>query len=249
MKKTISIIMFIISSQIFSMELSLEDSVNKAYENNKSLKTRQIETIQQKLLYKEAYKDGIPTVSIDIDYTGNEEGKEDTESYFENGITVSQTLFSGGSIYYGAKGAKKKIDLYKIMYQKDMTDTRLKVVKEYVKILQLEKALEVYKASQKERKEELKMQKVFYDLGIIDKSEILKVESSLYETQSDILEAGNSISTEKIVLKKIMGISLKENIKLKDITTSILSPEDIKVEMNSFKRKFRNKTTKVKFRY
>jgi outer membrane protein TolC len=118
------------------------------------------------------------------------------------------------------------------MYQKDMTDTRLKVVKEYVKILQLEKALEVYKASQKERKEELKMQKVFYDLGIIDKSEILKVESSLYETQSDILEAGNSISTEKIVLKKIMGISLKENIKLKDITTSILSPEDIKVEMD-----------------
>jgi len=232
MKKTISIIMFIISSQIFSMELSLEDSVNKAYENNKSLKTRQIETIQQKLLYKEAYKDGIPTVSIDIDYTGNEEGKEDTESYFENGITVSQTLFSGGSIYYGAKGAKKKIDLYKIMYQKDMTDTRLKVVKEYVKILQLEKTLEVYKASQKERKEELKMQKVFYDLGLIDKSEILKVESSLYETQSDILEAGNSISTEKIALKKIMGISLKENIKLKDITTSILSPEDIQVEMD-----------------
>ena len=93
MKKTISIIMFIISSQIFSMELSLEDSVNKAYENNKSLKTRQIETIQQKLLYKEAYKDGIPTVSIDIDYTGNEEGKEDTESYFahkynNNGIYI-----------------------------------------------------------------------------------------------------------------------------------------------------------------
>jgi len=134
------------------------------------------------------------------------------ESYFENKITVSQTLFSGGSVYYGVKGAKKSTDLYKIIYQKDIMDTILEIVEEYVKILQLEKILEVYKASQKEKAKKLKRQKVFYDLGLIDKSEILKVEFSLYETQSDILESEDNISIEKIVLKKINGNLFKRKI-------------------------------------
>lgn len=129
---------------------------------------------------------------------------------------MSQTLFSGGSVYYGVKGAKKSTDLYKIIYQKDIMDTILEIVEEYVKILQLEKILEVYKASQKEKVEKLKRQKVFYDLSLIDKSEILKVEFSLYETQSDILESEDNMSIEKIVLKKLMEISLKEKYTLKE---------------------------------
>lgn len=235
MKKIMSIVMLVLSSQLFSMELSLEDTINKAYENNKSLKTSQIETMQQELIYSETFKGGLPIVSLDSDYTGNEEGKADSESYFENGITVSQTLFSGGSTYYGIKGANKNIDLYKVMYQKDMTDTRLEVVKKYVKILQLEKTLEVYKASQKERKEELKRQQVFYGLGLIDKSEILKVESSLYETESDILDTENNISTEKIALKKMVGIPLKEKMELNGIELNILSPKEIQLELDTEK--------------
>jgi outer membrane protein TolC len=229
MKKRLLAMMLMISWRVFSMDIDLETAVNKAFENNRDLKTSKIETVQQDLLYKQAYKEGLPSISLESDYTDDRDDSYD-DGYFKNGIVMTQSLYSGGDLYYGAAGSKKNRELYEITYEKNKTDTRLEVVKEYIKILQLEKTIEIYKTSQKEKEEELKRQNEFYNLGMIDKSEILKVESSLYETKSDILDTVNTVLKEKIVLKKLLGISLDEEIQLKDIETMEINPEKIDFE-------------------
>lgn len=225
MKKRLLAIMLLISWKTFSMDVDLEKAVNMALENNRDLKTSKIETVQQNLIYKQAYKEGLPSISLESDYTDDRNSSDD--GYFENGIVLTQSLYSGGEISYGIEGSKKNRELYEISYQKEKWDTRLEVVKEYINILQLKKTSEVYKASIAEKEEELKKQLEFYNLGLIDKSEILKVESSLYETQSDLLDAENNILMEKLNLKKLLGMDLDENIVLGDINLGNLNPENI----------------------
>lgn len=219
--------MFVISTSLFSMELNLERAVDIANKNNRSLKTSEIDVKQQELSYKEAYKEGLPTVSLESDYTGTEERTNNkSDGYFENGVVLNQSLYSGGETYYGIKETGYRVDLYETLYQKDTNNIRLEVVENYVKIQQLEKELEVYNTSKKEKTEELERQKEFYNLGMIDKSEILKVESSLYQTESSIIDVENSIKTQKIELKKLLGISLDKEINLDSIEIVLGSPEE-----------------------
>jgi len=209
MKKKILGMMLIMSCSSFGMKVSLEKAVDMAFKNNRDLKNSKIETVQQDLLYKETAKGALPTVSIEGGYTDDRDDSYD-DGYFENGIVLTQPIYSGGEIYYGIEGAKKSKELYNITYEKEKWDTRLEVVKQYITILQLQKSLEVYETSKVEKEEELKSQQEFYNLGLIDKSEILKVESSLYESKSDIIETKNEIQKEKITLKKLMGSHLRK---------------------------------------
>ncbi|WP_319200644.1 TolC family protein [uncultured Ilyobacter sp.] len=247
MKKKILGMMLIMSCSSFGMEVSLEKAVDMAFKNNRDLKNSKIETVQQDLLYKETAKGALPTVSIEGGYTDDRDDSYD-DGYFENGIILTQPIYSGGEIYYGIEGAKKSKELYNINYEKEKWDTRLEVVKQYITILQLQKTLEVYETSKVEKEEEIKRQQEFYNLGLIDKSEILKVESSLYESKSDIIETKNEIQKEKITLKKLMGISLEEDILLKDIEVEKIDPEKIEFEndlKNAVKESLESKKLKL----
>jgi outer membrane protein TolC len=247
MKKKILGMMLIMSCSSFGMKVSLEKAVDMAFKNNRDLKNSKIETVQQDLLYKETAKGALPTVSIEGGYTDDRDDSYD-DGYFENGIVLTQPIYSGGEIYYGIEGAKKSKELYNITYEKEKWDTRLEVVKQYITILQLQKSLEVYETSKVEKEEELKSQQEFYNLGLIDKSEILKVESSLYESKSDIIETKNEIQKEKITLKKLMGISLEEDILLKDIEVEKIDPEKIEFEndlKNAVKESLESKKLKL----
>ena len=229
MKKKILGMMMLISCSSFGMEVSLEKALDTAFENNRNLKNSKIETVQQELLYKETAKGALPSMSIEGSYT-DDRGDSYDDGYFENGIVVTQPIYSGGEIYYGIEGAKKNKELYDLTYEKEKWDTRLEVVKQYITILQFQKTLDVYETSKAEKEEELKTQQEFYNLGLIDKSEILKVESSLYESKSDIIDTKNEIEKEKITLKKLMGISLEKEIQLKDIEIGKIEPENIDFE-------------------
>lgn len=228
MKKKILGMMLIMSCRSFGMEVSLEKAVDTAFKNNRNLKNSKIETVQQELLYKETAKGALPSVSLEGSYT--DDRNDDSKGYFENGVVVTQPIYSGGEIYYGIEGAKKNRELYETAYEKEKWDIRLEVVKEYIAILQLQKTLEVYETSKGEKAAELKRQREFYALGMIDRSEILKVESSLYETKSDIINTKNDIQKEKIILKKLMGISIEEDILLKNIGLQKINPEKVDFE-------------------
>lgn len=231
MKKNVLVIIILLSFKAFSMEFDLEKAVEVAYKSNRSLKSSVIDMKQQELLSKEAYKEALPMVSLESNYTGTEESvNENPEGYFESGIVLTQPLYSGGNVYYGIKSAEKNQDLYDLIHEKNIVDTRLEVVQEYIKIIQLEKTLGIYDTSIKEIMEDFKRQKEFYNLGLIDKSEILKVESSLYETQSNIIDTKNKISIEKITFKKLLGINLEEKMTLKDLEPMNILVEKIDIE-------------------
>ncbi|MGL5951054.1 MAG: TolC family protein, partial [Cetobacterium sp.] len=48
-------------------------------------------------------------------------------------------------------------------------------------------------------------------------SEVLKVETSLYSTETSIIKVKNNIVTEELTLKNLLGLNLDEDIKLKEM--------------------------------
>ncbi len=81
----------------------------------------------------------------------------------------------------------------------------------------MKKSLAVYEASQKEKSEELNKIKEFYNLSLVDKSEVLRIETSLYTTETSIIKVKNSITTQELILKNLLGLNIDENITLKEM--------------------------------
>ncbi|MGL5723162.1 TolC family protein [Cetobacterium sp.] len=215
MKKYL-LLFFAISIASFSRELSLHESIDLAKKNNRQLMEKEISVKQKKLSENVKIKNALPSVRAQGTYSDYDKSKN-LDSSFQNGVYVSQSLFSGGEIYYNAKAGKALREFEESDYNAKSINLTLEVIESYIKNLQLKKSLAVFEASQKEKSEELKKLKEFYKLSLIDKSEVLKVETSLYSTETSIIKVKNNIITEELTLKNLLGLNLDEDIKLKEM--------------------------------
>ncbi|MGL5123109.1 MAG: TolC family protein [Fusobacteriaceae bacterium] len=210
----------------FSRELTLDDSLNLAKKNNRSLKEKEINVQQKKLNEKINIKNILPSLSVQSKHFDYENTKN-LDSLFQSGAYLSQSLFSGGEKFYNIKSSKASREFEESEYNSEGLRLSLNVIVSYVKILQLEKSLEVYKASRKEKLSELEKQKQFYELSLIDKSEILRIETSLYQSEANVLKIQNNINTEKFTLKNLLGIDINETVSLKEMEEKEFLTKDI----------------------
>ncbi|MGL4787839.1 MAG: TolC family protein, partial [Cetobacterium sp.] len=121
---------------------------------------------------------------------------------------------------YNIKSSKALREFEENDYITQNINLELNVIQTYISCLQLKKTLNVYETSQKEKQEELKKQQEFYNLSLIDKSEVLKIETSLYQTETSILKIKNNIIAQELTLKNLLGLNIEENITLKEMNFS-----------------------------
>lgn len=215
MKKYL-LLFFAFSIASFSRELSLDESIDLAKKNNRQLKEKKISVQQKKLNENVKIKNALPSVRAQGTYSDYDKSRN-LDSSFQNGVYVSQSLFSGGEIYYNTKSSKALREFEENDYNAQSINLTLEVIQSYITTLQLKKSLAVYEASQKEKSEELNKIKEFYNLSLVDKSEVLRIETSLYTTETSIIKVKNSITTQELILKNLLGLNIDENITLKEM--------------------------------
>jgi len=215
MKKYL-LLFFAFSIASFSRELSLDESIDLAKKNNRQLKEKKISVQQKKLNENVKIKNALPSVRAQGTYSDYDKSRN-LDSSFQNGVYVSQSLFSGGEIYYNAKSSKALREFEENDYNAQSINLTLEVIQSYITTLQLKKSLAVYEASQKEKSKELNKIKEFYNLSLVDKSEVLRIETSLYTTETSIIKVKNSITTQELILKNLLGLNIDENITLKEM--------------------------------
>lgn len=203
----------------FSIELTLDKSIDLAKKNNRQLKEKNITIKQKKLNENVKIKNALPSLRAQTMYIDHDESKN-LNSSFQNGIYLSQPIFTGGELYYNIKSSKALREFEENDYITQNINLELNVIQTYISCLQLKKTLNVYKTSQKEKQEELKKQQEFYNLSLIDKSEVLKIETSLYQTETSILKIKNNIIAQELTLKNLLGLNIEENITLKEMNFS-----------------------------
>ncbi|MGL6120200.1 MAG: TolC family protein [Fusobacteriaceae bacterium] len=242
--KKLLLLFFSLSFISFSRELTLDESIDLLNKNNRQLQQKDISVQQKRLSEKTKIKNALPSLKAEGTYSDYDESKN-LDSSFSNRIYLSQPLFKGGEIYYNSKSSRALREFEENDYTSNRINLRLEVIQSYIKNLQFKKTLAVYEASQKEKIEELKKLKEFYKLSIIDKSEVLRVETSLYQTKTSIIKIKNSITTEELVLKNLLGIDINENITLKEM--NVTNFENDKIELNKdIESAMKNSTLAIK---
>lgn len=228
----------------FSIELTLDKSIDLAKKNNRQLKEKNITVKQKKLNENVKIKNALPSLRAQTMYIDHDESKN-LNSSFQNGIYLSQPIFTGGELYYNIKSSKALREFEENDYITQNINLELNVIQTYISCLQLKKTLNVYETSQKEKQEELKKQQEFYNLSLIDKSEVLKIETSLYQTETSILKIKNNIIAQELTLKNLLGL----NIDLKKDTERALSNSTLskKLDKNILISEYNSKSNRSTF--
>ncbi|MEG3013441.1 MAG: TolC family protein [Cetobacterium sp.] len=232
--KKILLLYFTLVSISSAVELSLEKSIELFRQNNRKLREKQVSIEQKNLIKNSKVKAGLPALRLENNYIDHDNSKN-IESSFQNGLYIAQPLFNGGEIYYNAKNAKLQKELEENDYSNLEVQLKLTVIQSYINCLQLQRELEVYETSKIEKKNELEKQNEFFKLNLIDRSELLKIEASLYQTETAILKIQNNIDAQKLNLKTLLGINLNENISLKEINfnSSSINSIDLAKDINN----------------
>lgn len=235
----------------FAREISFEEALEIAKKNNRNLQIQELTVNQKKLEKNSKVKELLPTIQINSSYEKIENQYEDEK--FNNSLKAKQTIFSGGEKYNDVKLAKHNEELEKINLYNEENYLRIKVLESYIQCLYNKEILLVYEKSYEDKEKELERQVEFRNLGLVDKTEVLKLESSLYQTKGKILEAKNNLITGNLALKTLLRIDPREKIQVKELDLktiqmkNIVLEEDVKNTLkNGVQAKILNKNIDIK---
>ena len=130
MKKVVTLLLIFNALNTFSatVNLSLEDAIQKAYENNKGIKNSKTELENSKIDKKMAFKSGLPSVSY------NAQTFIDGESS-KISLALNQTVFDGGRTIAAIKNSNRYLNLGEYNLESTKNSVELAVINQYVTIL------------------------------------------------------------------------------------------------------------------
>tara|TARA_R110002050_G_scaffold20348_1_gene57648 strand:- start:35290 stop:36612 length:1323 start_codon:yes stop_codon:yes gene_type:complete len=139
-------------------------------------------------------------------------------------VTAIQPLFTGGRIYNGNKladiGSSIKSD------QLSLTTNEVLVKTEYlywtvISLNEKKKTLAGYESLLQSFKKDAS---VSFDAGLIQKSDLLKIELELNKIEAQKLQLENGLAMVKMTLSQHIGIPYSENLVLTDSTLTVNTP-------------------------
>lgn len=212
MKKTVTLLLLVNAINLFSQEvnLNLSETVQKALEKEKSIKSSELNVENAKLDKKQAFKSGLPSVNY---YAGTTIDGETSQGY----LTLTQSLFDGGKTFIAIKNANKYLEASQYTLENTKNSVALSVTNKYISILKYQKQLEVLKNSKFELESNYKRVSRLYELGLATKTEVLDLDYSLIELESSIVQIENAIEIAKLNLKNSIGISKDDDLSIQDI--------------------------------
>jgi OMF family outer membrane factor len=237
MKKFLGVLI-LISLSLFARELTLEQAIQLAIDNSKDIKIAEISKDISKLRVSQAFKTALPTVMYTGTYTRSEYDREisssktvrvsDQKGGYYQSIRITQPLFRGGAIIGGIKGAKSYQKIADLQYMLTKVDIRIATIENFAEIVKNEDILYVLKGALNElvQTEKEKQGRLLEDIEI--QAEVLKVEGSMLEIKSQIIEAQSNIEVQKELLRIKTGIPKNEVIKIKRFSV----PKDLSKTIN-----------------
>lgn len=240
MKKLIGILL-LFSSTIFAREINLQEAIDLALNNSKTLEQSSRNTEIGELNLSRAFKSALPTVAYQGIYSKYEHyhlttvyfkdtSNSSSKDYYTNQIIVTYPIFQGGAVLGGIKGAKAQSNVLKYSYLKEKANTRINVIDIYSEILTKEKNLEALETSRLQLSSKYKEQEEKLKMELIIKADLLKTQYSLLNVESEIVKTKNEIYIGKKKLKIETGINDLEEITLEKISVPTNLSDNINLD-------------------
>ena len=212
MKKTVTLLLLVNAISIFSQELTLDldNTIQRALEKDKSIKSAELSVDNATLDKKQAFKSGLPSVSYYLATTPDSE-------YSQGYLTLNQKIFDGGKPFIAIKNSNKYLEASQYGLEGTKNSVGISVTNQYISILKYQKQLEVLKNSKKELENNYKRINRLYELNLITKTEVLDLNYSLIELDSSVVQIENALEIAKLNLKNTIGISKNDTVNLQEI--------------------------------
>lgn len=241
-----------LSLQAFSqnvLQLTLQESLNFALENNADAKNAQLETLIAKAQIIERRSEGLPQISATYDITHNvaiprvfvpNEGgffQPDVDSdvlplqfgvNYSSALVVQATqMIFDGSYFVGLKAARTYKMLTDFDKEKTENDVKETVKKAYFTVLVNDRRRELVSANLNRLDTLLKETTAMFEAGFAEKIDVsrIKVQRNNLKTELDKVIAAYDISVE--LLKLQAGIPIGYQIRLSESLVELNQQEDL----------------------
>jgi len=237
MKKYITIIFIVSITDLFSqdMELTLDQCIDLAIENNENLKNAKLEEKISKALSREYLSVGLPQINFDgglkynhdvpkslIDISrfmpGVPEGTEQEVSFGQDydgrvDLFINQMIFNG-SYFVGLSAAKELVKLSKKLTRRNEIDIIENVQKAYYTVLNTKKRIDLVNSNLERLQNLLNEMKQLYENGFIEKLDVDRIQVAFNNLKSEKIKADRLYRLSNEVLNFQVGLPVGTEVKL-----------------------------------
>lgn len=201
------------------VELTLEDSIAMALQNNQAIKISDIELQSAEWAIKEAK--GGKLFSVNVNHSDKRAKSHSATSLtygntFSNTITAKMNLYTGGQVEAGIKKAELGYKVADLGVDESKQQVKLDATTGYFNILQAVNVMKVTQESVEMMAGHLKNVEAQYGVGVVAKSDVLRSEVEVANYQQKMIIAQNNYELAVSKLNNVIGLPLGTELKLKD---------------------------------
>ncbi|MBT5875157.1 MAG: TolC family protein [Candidatus Latescibacteria bacterium] len=221
------------AQQTAPLQLSLQQAVSMALENNETFLSAQMETGKSRSRYREALSEALPSLSLNTVYTrnwslqelnfGGQRFRLGTDNAMNMRLDFSQPIYSGGKLRAGLKLAS---------YFREQTDANEEAVRQnvalsvhqsYYAVVLADAILKVNEASYERAVVQFGQVSKFNAAGTVSPYDVLRAEVQVANSKPPVIQAKNRLAVAKARLKSLIGVRQ---------TTGVTIRSDLNAEYN-----------------
>lgn len=221
---TALIFFIILSPAVFAapIELSLEDSIALALENNPDIKMANLGRQRSSWVLKQA--EAAKGFVVGYNHTNqryNTPPSSSTPYYVwttkdDNSFTLSLPLYTGGKLENQIDQAKLNMKVEDLNVDATKQQIKQSVTSYYFEILKYRNNLAVSQETVDNYMQHLKTVELQYESGLVAKNDVLSSEVSLANARTDLIKVNNNYDLAVASLNNVMGLPLESELKLKE---------------------------------
>lgn len=204
------------------VELTLDESIEMALENNRTIKEAESDTDSARWALREARRNSGPTLA----WSGNAlkldgksyEGMRHERSFYNN-FSISYPLYTGGRIENNIEAAELGVDSADLTLEAQRQVTKLRATAAYFQILQYRNLIQVNQEAVDTMQAHLDNVNAQYRVGTVAKSDVLRSQVELADQQQALVNAQNNYDIAVATFNNIVGLPTGTIIDAKDELT------------------------------
>jgi len=201
------------------VELSLNDSIMMALQNNPTIKIADADRKSAELGIDVAKVYKVPSFSLthsDNRYKAYSSGNSYITNYSSNEIAMNLPLYTGGKAEAELKKAKLGLKSADLGVEKSKQQIQLDATTSYFTILQTINAMKVSEESVDMMVAHLKNVQAQYGVGVVAKSDVLRSEVELASYEQKKIIAYNNYALAVSKFNNVVGLPLETEIKVNE---------------------------------
>ncbi|MCC5464201.1 TolC family protein [Pelosinus baikalensis] len=201
------------------IELSLEESIARALQNNPAIKIADADRQGAEYNIRVAKGGKLPTLKLEHSDGRSKTYVKDTASIgneFGSSVTLEMNLYTGGEVEGAVEKAKIGLKVADLDVEKSKQQIKLDATNGYFTILQTRNTVKVDQESVDQMAAHLKNVEAQYNVGTQAKSDVLRSQVELANNQQVLTKAQNAYELAVSNLNNIMGLPLNTEIQIKD---------------------------------